>query len=1400
MLTRDDVVPSKAELSGAQRAHLEQRLQNARRTQAGAAASRSSIARRTANERIPLSFAQEGLWFLDQLDPGSAVYNVFHAVRLKGSLDVAALEQALNVIIGRHEALRTNFLAAEGAAVQVITPTRTLTLNVVDLGNREDGSTTEELHRRLQEESRRTFDLSRDLLLRVLLVRLAPAEHVLMLTMHHIISDGWSVGLLFRELAVGYAAGCECRPASLPELPLQFADYAIWEREQAKGPQAAKALAYWKQRLGGALPVLELPADGPRPMVPTSRGAVQTASLSAELTSQIKRLGQQEGATLYMTLLAAFAVLLHRWTGQDDIVVGSVVAGRRRVELEKLIGFFVNTIVMRCDLSGSPTFRTLLGRVREDALAALAHLDVPFERLVKELRPDRVASRNPLFQVLFVLQNTPPTPGELAGLAIESIDLDNATTKFDLTLSMIEEPAGLRAAFEYNADLFDAGTISRLLGCFQTLLESLAAQPDLTIDRLALLTPADRHRLVTGWNLTASEYPREERVDTLFARQAALTPAAVAVTFAGRTLTYAELNRRANRLARRLQRAGVKSDTLVGVCLDRSLELVVALLGILKAGGAYVSLDPAYPAERLAFMVADTQAPVLLTQERLQPLLAQIQAESADGAQTPAEIICLDRHEEAGASVEEGEPESRGTADSLAYVSYTSGSTGRPKGVAIPHRGVVRLVKNTDYARFDADEIFLLLAPIAFDASTLEIWGSLLNGARLVVYPPGPISLPELGETIEREGITTLWLTAGLFHQMVEQQVERLKNVRQLLSGGDVLSVSHVTRALAQLPRTRLINGYGPTENTTFTCCHPITMAPTAGRSVPIGRPIANTQVYILDRQREPVPLGVPGELYTGGDGLARGYWRRTELTAEKFVPHPFSREPGARLYRTGDLARWLPDGNIEFLGRVDRQVKIRGFRVEPAEIEAMLSTHPALKECAVVVREEASGGKCLVAYVVLQPGSAPTAPSWRQFLEGKVPEFLIPSVFYTIGALPLSPNGKLDTVALSSNEGSRPVLPGGLVAPRDPVEQNLVEIWEDVLGVKPIGIHDRFFDLGGHSLLAVRMAAQVERKFGRKLAVAAIFQHRTIEQLARLLRPDGQAYVPVTSLVEIQGHGQRLPIYFVHGVGGGMFWGYANLARHLGAGQPVYAFKSRGLDGQPEWPTIEEMAANYLADLRVHQARGPYHLGGYCFGGVVAYEMARQLHQQGEEVALLALINCSPPNTGYETPGNRRSWRWQLRFLRNLFYWAGCFLFRWTLREQTEFVRWKFRVLRNNGADRVGRTASDLAVTDIDELLNLADYTDRQRELWQTHVRALFAYQPSPYAGRVTLFRTGGHPIISSFNEQYGWGDLAREVEVKLMPGGHGNVLDEPHVRSVAQSIQGCLRSPAVRPWEANV
>ncbi len=1040
---------------------------------------------------LPLSFAQQRLWFFDQLEPDNPTYNETIAFHLAGWLNLAALEQSLGELVRRHESLRTTFVAIDGQPAQIITPgpDGPWKIPVIDLPPLPSAQRDKEARRLVSEAARQPFNLAQGPLLRVILFRLTETEHVLLLVMHHIITDGWSTELFCRELTQLYNAFSAGLAPSLPNLPLQYADFALWQRQWLQGEILESQLAYWQQRLGHHLPIVELPTDRPRPAVQTFRGATQTLRLSPELSEALRTLSRQAGVTLFMTLLAAFKTLLYRYTGQTDLVVGLPIANRTRIEIEGLIGFFVNTLVLGTNLSGNPTFQELLGRIRETMMEAEAHQDLPFEKLVEVLHPSRDLSRNPLFQIIFAPQPSLPTL-DLASLTVSPFEIDLGIAKFELTLYLTDTPQGLLLGWEYNTDLFDSATITRMMGHYQTLLEGLVVNPNQRLADLPLLTTAEQQQLLVEWNNTTTAYPRQQTIPQLFEIQADQTPAAVAVTFENEALTYSELNQWANQLAHWLQAQGVGLETGVGLCLERSLEMVGAILGILKAGGFYLPLDPTYPAERLAFMAADVRTPLILTQQQL-------------SARLPAgdyRIICLDTAWPAIASQNQANPLNRASAENLAYVMYTSGSTGRPKGVGVSHHNVVRLVKQTHYANLTAAEVFLQFAPISFDASTLELWGPLLNGGRLVIFPAYTPSLAELSQVLRQQQITTLWLTAGLFQQMVDAHLDSLTPIRQLLAGGDVLSAPHVQKVLqAKAQNGCLINGYGPTESTTFACCYPMTSVEQAGSPVPIGRPIANTQVYILDADGQPVPVGVPGELYIGGDGLARGYFNRPDLTAEKFVPHPFSPQPGQRLYRTGDLVRYRPDGNIEFLGRIDQQVKIRGFRVELGEIEAALRLHPTLQEVVVLARSDkyGPGQKQLVAYLVTAPGNQPTLSDLRHFLKQTLPDYMIPAAFVFLPALPLTPNGKVDRRALPAPDEAR-LHPAEkpLAPPQTPLEQLLAEIWAKVLQLEQVGVHDNFFELGGDSILSIQIIARANQA-GLRLTPRQFFQHQTIAELA---------------------------------------------------------------------------------------------------------------------------------------------------------------------------------------------------------------------------------------------------------------------------------------------------------------
>jgi amino acid adenylation domain-containing protein len=1055
----------------------------------------TTIARQDGEKPGQLSFAQQRLWFLHQLAPEDPSYNIALAVRLSGELDIWSLNEALNEILRRHEVLRTTFVVVDGQPLLSVSLVTSFPLPFIDLAV--DGS--EQRARELaQEEAQLPFDLARGPLVRGKLLRLATDVYVLLVTMHHIISDEWSIRILFNELSALYNGYVADAPARLAEPTLQYADYAVWQNEKLNG-LLNQELSYWKKQLAELPAVLELPTDRPRPAIQNYRGAKTYFVLPESLTMRLKRLTAEEGVTLFMTLLAAFQTLLSRYTGQQDIVVGAPVAGRNRAETERLIGFFVNTLVLRSEVNGAWSFREFLKHVRDVCLGAYANQDIPFERLVEELQPERSMSHQPLFQVMFQLHTASRDLPALTGLEWDWFARETGeAVKFDLMLSLDESEHELGGTFAFNTDLFEKPTIERMGRHFVRLLESIVAAPDQQLAKLSLLSEAERTQLLVDRNKTATDYPRR-CVHELFEEQVARAAENVALICGTQQLSYRELNERANQVAHYLRGLGVGPEVPVGIAMERSVELMVGLLGILKAGGAYVPIDAQLPAERISFMIEDAQVELVLSEAHLG---------KAAGLSSENPCVAV-------------------AAEALAYVMYTSGSTGVPKGVSVPHRAVVRLVKNTNYVEFGERETLLQLAPISFDASTFEIWGSLLNGGRLVLMPPQPPSLVELGEALKRHQVTTLWLTAGLFHLMVDERLEDLSGVRQLLAGGDVLSVEHVEWYLAVAGEAVLINGYGPTENTTFSCTYRMNAGwRGGGTSVPIGRPIANTQVYVLDEGLEPVPLGVAGELYLGGEGLARDYLHQPQLTAAKFVPHPYSGVAGARLYGTGDQVRWLADGNLEFLGRIDQQVKIRGFRVELGEIEAVLKEGEHVREAVVVARGEEAGEKRLVAYVV---GAKVHSSELREYLKGRLPEYMVPAVFVELAELPLTANGKVERRALPPPSVRDLELDEEYAVARTAAEEILSGIWREVLGVERVGIDDNFFALGGHSLKATQVMSRVRQACAVELPLRSLFAWPTVRELGREVERQWAAGTSSTevALVRVEGRGGELPLSF---------------------------------------------------------------------------------------------------------------------------------------------------------------------------------------------------------------------------------------------------------------------------------
>lgn len=1032
---------------------------------------------------FPTSFAQQRLWFVDQLDPNSSLYNILETVGISGPLNVSILHRAIEEIVARHEALRTTFTSVNGSPMQVIVPTGELALPVVDLTGLSEAEREEKALQLAREEAEQPFDLVRGPLLRTKLLRLAEEQHVMLLVTHHIVFDGWSTGVFFRELAVLYEVFSVGKPSPLPGLPIQYADYAVWQREQLTGEAYAKQLAYWKEQLKGAPAVLHLPADRPRPAAQSFRGAHQYMPLPKDLAESLGALAQREGVTLFMLLLAAFQTLLARYTAQDEIMVGSASAGRSQLATENLIGCFINTLVLRTDVSGDPSFRELLRRVREVTLEAYAHQDVPFEKLVEELQPERSLSYSPLFQVLFMLQNAPRQALEPAGqtLTLNALTVDNGTSKFDLKLEIVGKADGLSCLCEYSTALFDASTIRQMMGHLEVLLASVVANPDERISRLPLLTAAERHQLLVAWNNTQSDIPRDKCIHELFEAQVEQTPETVAVVFEDKQVTYSELNRRANQLAHRLRALGVRPEVRVGILIERSLEMVVGLLGILKAGGTYVPLDPSYPKERVAFMLEDAAVAVLVTQAGL---VESIQAHHT-------QVVRLDADWKAIAEESTENPASGVTPENLAYVIYTSGSTGRPKGVQIAHNAVVNfLTAVRRQPGLTAQDVLLAITTLSFDIAGLELYLPLSVGARVVVASR---DVATDGTRLQEllAGVTVMQATPATWRLLLEAGWQGSPQLK-ILCGGEALS-----RELADklLDRSASVwNMYGPTETTIWSTISKV--EPEKG-PVPIGRPLANTHIYILDQQLQPVPRGVSGELYIGGDGLARGYLNRPELTAERFIPNPFSSEPGARLYKTGDLTRYLPDGSIEYLGRLDHQVKIRGFRIELGEVEAVISEHPAVQTCVVLAREDVPSEKRLVAYLVAaQQGPPPSVSELRGYLKERLPDYMVPSVFVVLEKLPLTPNGKVDRRALPAPDAARPELGAAYVSPRSAVEEVIASIWAEALGIEKVGVADNFFELGGHSLLATQVVSRIEEAFAVEVSLRSLFESPTVAAL----------------------------------------------------------------------------------------------------------------------------------------------------------------------------------------------------------------------------------------------------------------------------------------------------------------
>lgn len=1168
---------------------------------------------------LPLSFGQHAMWLVQAMLPDHATYHQPIAFRISGQVDRVLVDCALDQIIERHESLRTALIQSDDTLVQRISPPDQALVNRREIRLDLQAGDTEKqtLQAVMLEEVRRPFDLAVAPLWRVLWMELSNDAPILLITFHHSIIDEWSMRLFSHELTELYSAMVLQRPADLPVLPIQYADFASWQRSRQSSAEWEQSLVYWKEQLNDLPPALELPTDQVRPLHPSGRGAIHEFRISGAVTGQLRQLAQQESTTLFSLLLATFHVWLARHTGQTDIIVGTPLANRTRPEVQSLIGYFLNTLPIRARLDANPSFRQVLRQVHQTFWDAYTHAEIPFEQLVELAVTEREFGRQPTYQVMFVLLEEGVENlkfGDATGLPFS---IETETSKSDLTLDIQAIGEDWICRLEYATDLFSAQSMERMAEHFQVLINGIATNPDTAINHLPLLTAREQQQILIDWNQTFQEYPRDQTVHHRFEEQVQRTPQAIAVEFGELSLTYDELNRQANQLAWHLRDLGVCPENRIGISVERSFNMIIGLLAILKTGCAYVPLDHHYPNERLAYLVTDTAVSLILTDSHL--------ASRWKTFNTP--LVILDQNAATWNHAPTENPPQAASATSLAYLIYTSGSTGTPKGVEVLHRGIVRLVCSTNYVDLDETQSVLQLAVLSFDASTFEIWGPLLNGARCVLAPDQLPDLEELCRLIHQKQIRTLWLTSTLFNTIVDSQLTALEGIEQLLVGGEALSVTHIRRAQQKLgSRTQLINGYGPTESTTFACCFRI--PPDVSdeiQSIPIGKPIANTTAYILNTYGTPVPIGVVGELHLGGDGLARGYRNSKEFTAERFIPDPFSNRADARLYRTGDLVRWQADGNIEFLGRRDQQIKLRGFRVELGEIEAALLRQTDIQQAVVLLREDHPGDKRLVAYLVVKPtAETEIVHQIRVSLQEQLPEYLIPSAFFILDAIPLTPNGKVDKPSLPRPETKQSNHEWTFAPPRTPLEELIASSWCNTLKLERVSIDDNFFELGGHSLLAIRVVDAIKRSSGKTIKVADLFRYATVAELARLLSDPLQAddNASFGTYLESIRPGQH-PVNLVI-VGAKLRVPLETLSANI----PVWWLK---LDGLHVWPPqhldIPTQAAAQVQELLVAIPTGTILLCGHSYGGLLAIEIVNQIRKLAHRSVELVLLEPSMPS-----------------------------------------------------------------------------------------------------------------------------------------------------------------------------
>ena len=1329
----------------------------------------------------PLSYGQRALWFLWQLAPESHAYNVSFAIRICSEVNMTAMSMAFAALMERHPILRTTFPKLGSEPIQQVHQNQELDFLQINASSWSE----DQLKAKVFETHQILFDLETGPVMRVRWFSCSDFDHVLLLTIHHIACDVWSLDLLAHELSKLYQAQQATAEIALPPVKHSYQDYVSWQKKILCGTQGEKLWSYWQHKLAGDLPTLSLATDKQRSPIQTHNGATHKFKLSFHLTEQLKELAQKRGVSFYIILLAAFKVLLYRYTGQEDILVGTPTSGRTQPEFAPIFGYFVDPVVLRTNLVSNHSFNEFLTQVRQTVLEALTHQDYPFALLVEKLQPHRDPSRSPIFQASFALQqlkqsqdllllleNETEKDVDWGGMKLRPFEVPQQEGQFDLTLQMVEGSSSVFGFFKYNTDLFETATIECMAAHFQNLLSAIVETPVAAVSELPLLSEAERYQLLVEWNDTQFVYPTNKCIHSLFEEQVDKTPHTVAVVFENQQLTYQQLNQKANQLAHYLQTLGVGPEILVGICVERSVEMVVGLLGILKAGGAYIPLDPAYPQERLNYMLADSGVEVLLTQ---QELLSSLPSHTA-------QVVCLDtdwgaieQHSQENLDAGVGE-------DNLAYVIYTSGSTGQPKGVLVEHKNVVCLFAVTQsWYHFNANDVWTNFHSIAFDFSVWEIWGALFYGGRLVIVPYWISRDPKtFYDLLEYENVTVLNQTPSAFRQLISVEksddAQSQLSLRLVIFGGEALELLCLKPWFEQHgdQYPQLVNMYGITETTVHVTYRPLTINDLNGSGSVIGRPIPGLQIYILDDNLQPVPIGVKGQMYVGGYGLARGYLNRQQLSTERFIPNPFNCQLEGRLYKTGDLAHYLPNGDIEYLGRIDQQVKIRGFRIELGEIEAVLNTHPQIQQVVVIAIEDIPGNKRLVAYVVPSDKSL-TTNQLRSFLKQKLPEYMMPSVFVTLDTLPLTPNGKIDRLALPTPDGvSRE---NEYIAPRTVVELQLTQIWSSVINITQVGVRDNFFTLGGHSLLAVRLMSQIQQHFQINLPLATLFQSPTIEQLAHLISSSTNS-LPWSVLVPIKPNGNQPPLFCIHPAGGNVLC-YQDLAYYLSSEQPFYGLQSVGLNlqNQPHI-SIEQMATHYIKELQTVQPNGPYFLSGWCLGGLVAFEMAQQLCHQGEEIALLALLDSYPPCVTSQEPEDDAA------------------LLVGLLGEELDLVG-----LLREGLDLL----EQLRQFELDEQLIYMVEKAKQKNLvpedfdlaqahhflkiYKLNAQAAQNYKPQYYPGSIVLYKSSE----TDADLESTWNEIVEHTEIYVVPGNHISMIREPHIKVLAEKLQKFLEQAQI-------